>query len=933
MKPILYTLCITLCSFFVLAQKTYTMPSPLSNDDYLNKTIIIKVKPQYATLCSSTKINHTLFNTMANTIGVINLNKKFPNDKSPEKEYNSSGQKYVDLSLIYELNYTSDLYIEKAISKLLASGILVYAEPHFVPKVCYSPNDPLANSTDQYHLQTIQAFNAWNINKGDSAIVIGITDTGTDFTHTDLFNNTKRNYADPIDGLDNDGDTYIDNYYGWDLGENDNNPDHTVNAHGVHVSGIAGAAADNNFGGAGVGFNCKLLPIKIANAFGALTQAYEGIKYAADHGCTSINCSWGGGGASQFGQDIIDYATINKNCLIVAAAGNNGVDGDFFPAAYNYVIAVANTDNTDAKSASSNYGYFVDVCAPGNAINSTWAGNSYIYNSGTSMSSPVVAGAAGIVKKQFPSYTGLQIAERLKVTADNIYPLNGAYTNKLGAGRINLFRALTDPASPSVVMSNRQVIDHNDNVFISGDTLFITGLFTNYLNPTSALTVSVSPLSLLSTIVDNTTTLGVINTLASANNNSDPFRFKLSGSIATNQGIDFEVIMTDGTYQAKQYFTVYLNVDYINITINDINTTATSRAKIGYNQDSQVQGLGFSYNNIDMLYEAGFLMGIDSAKVSDCVRGTSGNIADTDFSSVIKIATQYPAIKSDFDTKAKLNDNTAFTPLNVEVEQNTYAWATTPNEQFVIWEYVITNTSATNTLTNFYAGIFTDWDIDGGTYTQNRSAFDATTNMGYSFYTGANGKYAGVKLLTSSAPANFNAIDNISGGAGGLDLTNGFDTKEKYKALSIPRLAAGVSGSGADIMNVMSAGPYTILPNQTITVAFALLAGDSLTHLKAGANQAQIKYNGIPTTSINNITQPDFSFAIYPNPNKGIFNITQSQNDFSSIEIYSSKGDLILNQAFTTSTSSIDMTRYAKGLYLVKLVGANRTVIKKLVLE
>src|ERR1700752_2836205 len=250
-------LCVT---FFANAQKLYRLPWGITEKDYLPKTIILKVKPGFKNICDNSSINHPSFQNIAQSIGFFNLNKKFPLDRSPEREFNQSGERYADLSLIYELHYTSDLAIEKAISQLLISGILVYAEPHFMPRLTYNPNDPLANPTDQYHLQTINAFNAWTTNKGDSSIVIGITDTGTDFTHSDLINNIKRNLNDPIDGIDNDGDLYTDNYYGWDLGSNDNDPSWQANAHGVHVCGIAGASTDNSIGGAGVGFNCKIMP-------------------------------------------------------------------------------------------------------------------------------------------------------------------------------------------------------------------------------------------------------------------------------------------------------------------------------------------------------------------------------------------------------------------------------------------------------------------------------------------------------------------------------------------------------------------------------------------------------------------------------------------------------------------------------------------------
>ena len=112
---------------------------------------------------------------------------------------------------------------------------------------------------------------------------------------------------------------------------------------------------------AGVGFNTKFLPIKISNSVGILTKAYQGIVYAADHGCFVINCSWGGYVASQFNQSIIDYATINKGCLVVAAVGNDNGNNPFYPAGYQGVLSVAASDPSDIKTIVSNYGYYVDV--------------------------------------------------------------------------------------------------------------------------------------------------------------------------------------------------------------------------------------------------------------------------------------------------------------------------------------------------------------------------------------------------------------------------------------------------------------------------------------------------------------------------------------------------------------------------------------------
>lgn len=929
MKNFIYII-LLIISFQGYSQ-SYRLPQNVKSDEYLPKTLILKVKPQFRSICEKENINHSSVLLIIQQLGKKSFVKKFPNDKPPLKTHNEQGLKYADLSLVYELTYTEDTDIESAANLFLRTKIFEYVEPHFIPKLTYNPNDPLATPGSQYHLATINAFGAWDINKGDSSIVIGITDTGTDFTHTDLFGNIKRNYNDVLDGNDNDGDGYVDNYWGWDLGMDDNDPTYQGNAHGVHVQGIASASPENNEGGIGVGFYCKVLPVKISDANVQLIAAYEGIKYAADHGCHIINCSWGGGGAGQFGQDIIDYATINKNCLVIASAGNNGVEGDFYPAAFNYVLSVANTSSNDVKHSTSNFGYFVDVCAPGDNINSTWPGNIYTGLTGTSMSGPVVAGAAGIVKNQFPTYNGLQVGERLRVTADNIYPVNPSFNNKLGKGRINLFRALNDPPTPSIVYSHLTITDKNDDSFVSGDTLFIVGNFFNYLDPTVALNVTVTSLSPIATAISNTISFGVINTLTAKTNTFAPFAFKLNGTIPVNQPVNFEVFMKDGTYEHKQFFTINVNVDYLNIAINDVATTATSKGKIGYNQNSQTQGLGFNYKGTDLLYEGGLMIGVDTTKVSDCVRGTNVSASDIDFGTATRIYRQVPAFYSDFDSKAKINDNLAFTPLNIEVEQNTLAWNTVPNKQFVIWEYRIKNTHATDTLKNLYAGIFADWDIDGGTYAQNRSDYDATTKMGYSYYTGLHGKYGGIKLLTNTAPANFYAMDNVAGGNGGIDISNGFDTKEKYRTLSTQRLTAGVAGSGSDVINVMSTGPIQLLPGQLITVAFAIIGGDSLKGIKDAANQAQIKYFGFPTHD-NLLEDTSVDLSIFPNPAKGNFVISQSKLSFNKFEMFDVNGRLIADQDITSVYQHVDLTGYAEGIYIVKLIGKEKVEFRKIVL-
>ncbi len=931
-----FTLSLSALFFSVAAfsQTGYKLPPNVTANDYLANTIIIKVKDGYRSSCSEEGVNIPSLQKSFATIGLTAVTKKFKNEQPPEKKFNKDGLRLVDLSLIYECKYSGAMPIDKAINSLLASNALAYAEPHFVPVTTYTTNDPQATTSGQYHLNRVNAYTGWNTSKGDTTIIIGITDTGVEYTHSDLGGNIKYNYADPINSIDDDLDGYVDNFRGWDLGMNDNDATWQGNAHGVHVSGIAAATTDNANGIAGVGFKCKFLPVKIANSTGALTAAYDGIKYAADHGCKVINCSWGGPGGGSFGQDICTYASVNKDALVIAAAGNTGLDELFYPAAYDNVMAVVNTQSSDIINTGSTYGYFADVSAPGTNIQATWTGNSYVQQTGTSMAAPVTAGVVGIVRSFFPAFSALQACERVKTTTDNNYslPINNsiARKDKLGTGRVNLGRALTDPLSPSVIYSKLMFDDKNDDIFNNGDTLRIGGLFTNYLAPTAACTATLATLNAGVTNLTNTYNIGALAMMGTLSNTSTPFSFKIVSTFTPNTPINYTLTVKDGTYTARQYFTVLANVDYINITVNDVLTTATSKGRDFYSADGQLNGLGFLYKGANLIYDGGLMIGVSSTQVSDCVRGTAAS-NDAEFKIQTNISEVKISPKSNFDTYAKYTDSTSASIIGVDIEQRTWAWTSTPDKKYVIWEYIIKNNSPT-TYNALYAGICADWDIDAVTFANNKSAYDATNKMGYSWCTNPGGYYAGIKLLTSTAPPNFYAIDNVTGGGGGVDISAGYPTNIKYQTLSTQRLAAGsVSVTGNDVINVMGAGPYNVAPGQSIVVAFALIAGDDLIDLQSGAVAAQIKYNGL-ATGINGNNQIVGSVSVYPNPATDKINVNVKNTYDNDVMVYDINGKLIYQNKITASTI-INTEKWSRGVYFVKVSNPELTNTTKIVLH
>jgi serine protease len=117
--------------------------------------------------------------------------------------------------LIYVVKYNSGRSIEEAVNEIYATGEVEYAQPKYIQKVAFTPNDP--SLAQQYYINRIQAIAGWDVQQGDTNVVIGIVDSGIDWDHPDLAANIKINYADPINGADDDGDGYVDNYRGWDF--------------------------------------------------------------------------------------------------------------------------------------------------------------------------------------------------------------------------------------------------------------------------------------------------------------------------------------------------------------------------------------------------------------------------------------------------------------------------------------------------------------------------------------------------------------------------------------------------------------------------------------------------------------------------------------------------------------------------------------------
>src|SRR5262245_46440974 len=340
---------------------------------------------------------------------------------------------------------------------------VAYAEPNFILHAADTPNDPsypqewgLNNTGQQVNFTSgtadadIDAPEAWSVSHGSSDVTVAVIDTGVDMAHPDLAQNIWINQGENCagcrtNGIDDDGDGYVDDWRGWDFVNHDNDPTDD-NGHGTHVAGTIAATGNNGVGTTGVTWNSKIMPLKFldSSGSGSTEDAISAILYARAKGVPILNNSWGGGDFSQALQDAIEQTDASGE-LFVAAAGNDFTNTDqepFWPSSYDTpnILSVGASDQFDRKAWFSNYGVrTVDLSAPGTNIYSTWRGGSYRFADGTSMATPGVSGAAALTKAVFPNASGVGLKALLLRTVDPVAALNGATRT---AGRLNVDHAV-----------------------------------------------------------------------------------------------------------------------------------------------------------------------------------------------------------------------------------------------------------------------------------------------------------------------------------------------------------------------------------------------------------------------------------------------------------------------------------------------------------
>jgi len=513
------------------------------------------------------------------------------------------------LSNVFRVKVPESIDIFHAMNKLDENPLIVLTEPIPIYRLNdvqpFNPNDP--SYLSQWYLQNIKAAKAWGMWNGASPnatnVVVAVIDTGTDWDHPDLVNNIWNNLGEDSDGdgrtiefsagqwimdpgdlngLDDDNDGKIDDLIGWDFvgatkpnAVQDNNPDPSPNQgcngtlmHGTHVAGCASAVSNNNIGIASVGFNAKIMPVKVAFdddndcPSPGVYSSSNSYLYAAQAGADIINCSFGGSGYSAIIQSTINTIHNNYGCIIVAAAGNDNSTAAHYPSGYQNVISVAAVTSSDTKASFSNYGSSVDISSPGSNILSTvYANVSGGYQSwpGTSMASPIVAGAFALLKGFFPGKSNVWLEDRLLASADNIDGLNPSYAGMLGTGRVNIFNAIAQTVFASLSIKNYSldISGDGDNQLNPGESAEMRVILENESgwNDAAGVKAVLRCYSPYITISDSSANYPDISSGSIGLNIAEPFSFAVSSQSQVGQ-ILFELFVTANQDSFNTYETL-----------------------------------------------------------------------------------------------------------------------------------------------------------------------------------------------------------------------------------------------------------------------------------------------------------------------------------------------------------------------------------------
>ncbi len=648
--------------------------------NYADGEVIIKFKD--SSISKFSNGNNDIDNFFKSKKNVLDYKKAIPKIKNSKNKRLSKFNKTSlndEFDSIYSVKISTNVDAKALAKELMKDSKVEWAEPrmkykkHIIPNdVCFSYQWYInSNST-----KNINITDAWDITTGSEEIVIAVIDDGVNFSHEDINGNLWVNKDEiPNNGIDDDQNGFIDDVNGWNFYDGDHGNNNVVpyinyasnnledsDLHGTHVAGIISAIGNNSKGVAGITWKCKIMPVKIFCRNDS-RKLEEAIAYAANNGADIINMSLGSENSNYYLEDVLDEVT-NSGVICVASSGNENKGTVCYPARYSNCLGVASTDENDKKSDFSNYGYGVDISAPGENILSLNAMDpqGYVYMSGTSMSCPIISGVCGLILSLNPSLNFSKVKDILQKSAKNINPLNFSYIGKLGAGRVNVYEALKLVFNPTLNYFNVRK-KSNNQVYV----------YWNFSKP------SILNLSYKLQISSQTVLTELDNPILTGNNSiTIPFELK--------EGVTYYCYLQaeNTTYNIKtdifKSSSFYLDVE--NVIAGDKK----------YNEDNTI-----SANDIDVFipkntFNANFYINIENLASSYQNINSANKKVNSTFKKGQNIFSKYisiEAFKESDDTKiSKFNNNIEITLKNISLTSETNLAPYYLNETTLSWEKI-----------------------------------------------------------------------------------------------------------------------------------------------------------------------------------------------------------------------------------------------------
>ncbi|MCX6140720.1 MAG: S8 family serine peptidase [Candidatus Kapabacteria bacterium] len=811
---------------------------------------------------------------------------------------------------------------ERMIAMLhVGCGPFECASPWCVMQLMGEPNDPQRDR--QKLLQTIRAYDAWDVESGSDTVVIGISDSGLRQEHEDLKDALYVRKTE-IEGnrIDDDNNGYVDDYRGYNFcatpGDstygNTFNPN---NSHGTGVGGLCGATVDNSIGIAGIAHNCKIFPLRTMpdNSTG-IVYGYESLIYCAVNEFDVVNCSWGGFSRSCIDEacidgDIIAY-TIARGTAVVAAAGNHGTAAPFYPASYPGVLGVGVVDPQDNVIPMSASGPTVDVMAPGHDSWTTGNDGAYFGFCCTSGSSPIASAIVALVRSKYPELGPLEACAVVREAVDE-HPWKNVPPNTdpllLPRGRVNALAAVTirpDTVVSIVVDTVAIAAVDGGKRWTIGDTVLARVTLTNTLAPWKIS--EQSAVTLAGRLIPGIHALGgstALNIDASKGQNvvlapiafvvdveSDTAVYAVSD--LTGQGLS-------GSEAKRSFsFSVTPSPAYTTLTNPHMLVSIGDRGRIGNTDIQRGQGDGLTYKNFcGQLYEGG-LMVYANGRVVDAIRARKGV---NDHFHPIKRFMQPDA------SRGVVRDDDAPDSLRIGVEVEQIVRLDTSTATLVI-DVTITNMSST-TLNDLSAAWFYDWDL-GEQPAKNRTwKKEGDAQVVQSTLVGQP-----VVLLRSTS--RYEDGQPIVCGIDNTTTYSGFTTARKIEIFQHPDT---VQYSGENDVSAIAGMRFSspVPAGHRRSFRHVIAIDTSL----EGAEQAAQKILEAPTPTDTLISRS--TELVFPNPGSDVVYVSvgQIQTSAPMISVFDAAGRVVLQRDVTITAGAyiqpLEIRSLAIGTYEIRL--------------